>query len=140
MLDEQKFFKIFLKIIFLCLVVLGLHYCVGFSLVAVLGFSLQWFLLLQNTGSRACGLRGCGFQALEHRLRICGTRAELLCSMWDLLGPGIEPVSPALASVFFTTEPSRKPQNSFSYNIQNTKIMASGPIASWEIDGETVEK
>ena len=24
-------------------------------------------------------------------------------------------------------------------NIQNTKIMASGPIASWEIDGETVE-
>ena len=24
-------------------------------------------------------------------------------------------------------------------NIQETKIMASGPIASWEIDGETVE-
>ena len=24
-------------------------------------------------------------------------------------------------------------------NIQITKIMASGPIASWEIDGETVE-
>ena len=23
-------------------------------------------------------------------------------------------------------------------NIQNTKIMASGPIASWRIDGETV--
>ena len=25
-------------------------------------------------------------------------------------------------------------------NIQKTKIMASGPITSWEIDGETVEK
>ena len=25
------------------------------------------------------------------------------------------------------------------FNIQNTKIMASGPIISWEIDGETVE-
>ena len=25
------------------------------------------------------------------------------------------------------------------YNIQKTKIMASGPIISWEIDGETVE-
>ena len=25
-------------------------------------------------------------------------------------------------------------------NIQKTKIMASGPIASWEIDGETVEQ
>ena len=25
-------------------------------------------------------------------------------------------------------------------NIQKTKIMASGPITSWQIDGETVEK
>ena len=27
----------------------------------------------------------------------------------------------------------------FSFNIQETKIMASGPITSWEIDGETME-
>ena len=25
-------------------------------------------------------------------------------------------------------------------NVQKTKIMASGPITSWEIDGETVER
>ena len=25
------------------------------------------------------------------------------------------------------------------FTIQNTKIMASGPIISWQIDGETVE-
>ena len=25
------------------------------------------------------------------------------------------------------------------FNIQKTKILASGPITSWEIDGETVE-
>ena len=25
-------------------------------------------------------------------------------------------------------------------NIQKTKVMASGPITSWEIDGETVEQ
>ena len=25
------------------------------------------------------------------------------------------------------------------FNIQKTKIMASGPISSWEVDGETVE-
>ena len=25
------------------------------------------------------------------------------------------------------------------FNIQQTKIMASGPITSWQIDGETVE-
>ena len=29
--------------------------------------------------------------------------------MWDLPGPGIEPVSPALAGGFFTTKPSGKP-------------------------------
>ena len=28
---------------------------------------------------------------------------------------------------------------SLQLNIQKTKIMASGPITSWEIDGETVE-
>ena len=27
----------------------------------------------------------------------------------------------------------------FKLNIQKTKIMASGPITSWQIDGETVE-
>ena len=27
----------------------------------------------------------------------------------------------------------------FKLNIQKTRIMASGPITSWEIDGETVE-
>ena len=27
----------------------------------------------------------------------------------------------------------------FKLNIQKTKIVASGPITSWEIDGETVE-
>ena len=28
---------------------------------------------------------------------------------------------------------------SLKLNIQKTKILASGPITSWEIDGETVE-
>ena len=27
----------------------------------------------------------------------------------------------------------------FKLSIQKTKIMASGPITSWEVDGETVE-
>ena len=47
----------------------------------------------------------CGSQALEHRLNNCGPRAQLLFSMWDLPGSGIEPVSPALAGRLFTTEP-----------------------------------
>ena len=28
----------------------------------------------------------------------------------------------------------------FNFNIKKTKIMAFGPITSWQIDGETVEK
>ena len=28
----------------------------------------------------------------------------------------------------------------FKFNIQKTKIMASSPITSWQIDGETVER
>ena len=31
------------------------------------------------------------------------------------------------------------PKGHLKLNIQKTKIMASGPITSWEIDGETVE-
>ena len=30
-------------------------------------------------------------------------------------------------------------KDGLKFNIQKTKIMASGPMASWEIDGETVE-
>ena len=32
-----------------------------------------------------------------------------------------------------------KEESGLKINIQKTKIMASGPITSWEIDGETVE-
>jgi len=45
----------------------------------------------------AQGLKSCGSWAPERRLNSCGTRALLLHGMWDLPGPGIEPMSPALA-------------------------------------------
>ena len=35
--------------------------------------------------------------------------AQLLHGLWDLPGPGIEPVSPALQDRFLTTEPPGKP-------------------------------
>ena len=57
----------------------------------------------------AHGLSSCGLRALEHRLSSCGAWASLLRSMWDLPGPGLEPVSPALAGRFLTTEPPGKP-------------------------------
>ena len=43
----------------------------------------------------------------------CGTRAYLCSSMWDLPGPGIEPVSPALAGRFLPAESSGKSCFSF---------------------------
>ena len=43
------------------------------------------------------------------RLSSCGSRAQLLCSMWDLPRPRLEPVSPALAGRFSTTAPPGKP-------------------------------
>ena len=51
----------------------------------------------------------------EHRLQMCrlsncGSRAQLLRSMWDPPRPGLEPVSPALAGRFSTTAPPGKPQ------------------------------
>ena len=42
-----------------------------------------------------------------------------------------------MQSTSWETEESEKV--GLNLNIQKTKIMASGPITSWEIDGETVE-
>ena len=80
-----------------------------YSSLRCVGFSLRWHLLLQSTDSRCVGFSSCGTWALERRLRSCGARAELLHGMWDLPGPGLEPVSPALAGGFLTTVPPRKP-------------------------------
>ena len=54
----------------------------------------------------------------EHRLQTrrlsnCGSRAQLLCGMWDLPRPGLEPMSPALAGRFSTTAPPGKPSDWF---------------------------
>ena len=39
----------------------------------------------------------------------CRAQAYLLSGMWDLSGPGVKPVSPALARRIFTTGPPGKP-------------------------------
>ena len=70
----------------------------GYSSFQCPGFSLQWLLLLQSIGPRACGLSSSGSQVLEHRLSSCGTRVQLLCGIWNLLSSGIEPLSPDFQS------------------------------------------
>ena len=74
----------------------------------------------------SCGKRGPLFIAVrgpltvvaslvaEHRLQTrtlssCGLRAQPPRGMWDLPGPGPEPVSPALAGGLLTTAPPGKP-------------------------------
>ena len=44
------------------------------------------------------------------RLSNCGSQAQLLRSMWDPPGPGLEPVSPALVGGLPTTAPPGKPK------------------------------
>ena len=58
----------------------------------------------------AHGLSSCGLWALDHRLSSCGAWALLLHGMWDIPGPGLEPMSPALAGGFLTTAPPGKLQ------------------------------
>ena len=64
----------------------------GSSLLPHTGFSLRWLLLLPA-------------QSIKYRLSSCGARTQLFQGMWDLPGPGIEPLSPALAIRFLTTRP-----------------------------------
>ena len=76
--------------------------------------------------SPSCGKRGSLFIAVrgpltiaaslvvEHGLQIrrlssCGSRAQLLCGMWDPPRPGLKPVSPALAGRLSTTASPGKP-------------------------------
>ena len=59
--------------------------------------------LLQSAGSRLLGFGSCSSQTLECRFSRCGAQTQLLCSPWNLPGPGIKPVSPALAGRFVTT-------------------------------------
>ena len=48
---------------------------------------------------------------------------------------GTLPVDPSFPSSLVNLQSL----SNLKLNIQKTKIMASGPITSWEIDGETVE-
>ena len=51
----------------------------------------------------------CGLQQLAHSLSRCDTQAYLFLGMGVLPGPGIEPLSSALAGGFLTTEPPGSP-------------------------------
>ena len=54
-----------------------------------------------------------GHRLQTRRLSNCGSRAQLLCGMWDPPRPRLKPVSPALAGRFSTTAPPGKRYGGF---------------------------
>ena len=92
--------------IYLFLAVLGLRFCAwAFSSCSERG---PLFITVRGPLTITASL------VAEHRLQTrrlssCGSRSQLLRSMWDLPRPGLEPVSPALAGRFSTTAPPGKP-------------------------------
>ena len=85
---------------------LGLHFCArAFSSC---GKREPLFIVVRGPLTVAASL------VVQHRLQTrrlssCGSRAQLLRSMWDLPRPGLEPLSPALAGRLSTTAPPGKP-------------------------------
>ena len=81
-------------------------------------------------------MRNAGLEKTQAGIKITGTNINNLRYADDtaLMAESEEELKSLLLKV---KEESEKV--GLKLNIQKTKIMASGPITSWEIDGETVE-
>ena len=81
-------------------------------------------------------MRNAGLEEAQAGIKIPGRNTNNLRYADDttLMAESEEELKSLLMKV---KEESEK--NGLILNIQKTKIMASGPITSWEIDGETVE-
>ena len=81
-------------------------------------------------------MRNSGLEEAQTRIKIAGRNINNLRYADDttLMAESEEELKSLLMKV---KEESEK--DGLKLNIQKTKIMASGPITSWEIDGETVE-
>ena len=94
--------------LFLFLAVLGLHFCArAFSSCGKRG---PLFIAVRGPLTVAASLVA-EHRLQTHRLSSCGSWAQLLRGMWDLPGPGLKPMSPALAGRLSTTAPPGKPSN-----------------------------
>jgi len=82
-------------------------------------------------------MRNTGLEEAQDGIKIAGRNTNNLRYADDttLMAEGEEELKSLLMKV---KEESEKV--GLKLNIQKTKIMASGPITSWEIDGETVER
>ena len=113
----------------------------GCSSLERMDFSLGWLLLLRSSLS---GVRASAQQHAGQYLWCagsghtgftgCGVCAQGLRSLWNLFGPGIEPVSPASAGAFLPTEPPTKFPMSFK---RREKIPKSFPPLKHHLLSET---
>ena len=81
-------------------------------------------------------MRNAGLEEAQAGIKIAGRNINNLRNAYDttLMAESEEELKSLLMKV---KEESEKV--GLKLNIQKTKIMASGPITTWEIDGETVE-
>ena len=81
-------------------------------------------------------MRNAGLEEAQAGIKIAGRNINNLRYADDttLMAESAEELKSLLMKVKVESEKVR-----LKLNIQKTKIMASGPITSWEIDGETVE-
>ena len=82
-------------------------------------------------------MRNAGLEGAQAGIKIAGRNINNLRSADDttLMAESEEELKSLLMKVKEESE-----NVGLKFNIQKTKIMASGPITSWEIDGETVER
>ena len=109
-------------------------HCGGFSCCRAQALGMRASVVV------ARGLSSCGSWALECRPSSCGTRAWLLRGMWDLPGPGLKPVSPALAGRFSTAAPPGKPENFRLWKWHNHICVFGGSVCTgdWIVKRESV--
>ena len=81
-------------------------------------------------------MRHAGLEEAQAGIKIAGRNINHLRYAYDttIMAGSEEELKSLLMKVKEETE-----KVALKLNIQKTKIMASGPITSWEIDGETVE-
>ena len=81
-------------------------------------------------------MRNTGLEEAQAGIKIAGRNIDNLRQVYDttLTAENEEELKSLLVKV---KEESEKV--GIKFNIQKTKIMASGPIISWQTDGETVE-
>ena len=81
-------------------------------------------------------MKNVGLDEAQARIKIAGRNINILRYADDTTL--MAEIEEALKS-FLTKVKEDSEKVGLKFNIQKTKIMASGPITSWEIDGETVE-